>query len=55
MRDILAHHVLGLTTALLDPAFELFALAVDLIRIIIRELAPLLFYFSLCLLPIPSM
>jgi hypothetical protein len=48
--DIFAHHVSGKTVALLDLAFELVALAVDLGEIVIGELAPLLFDFPFGLL-----
>jgi len=41
--DVFAHHVLGQTVTLLDLAFELVTLSVDLGEIVIGELAPLLF------------
>jgi hypothetical protein len=50
--DVLTHHIFGKTVALLDYAFKLFALSVDLSQIVLSELAPLLFDLTLSLLPI---
>jgi hypothetical protein len=50
--DVFAHHISGETIALLDYTFKLFALSVDLSKIVISELAPLLFDPALSLLPI---
>src|SRR5262249_7391895 len=50
--DVLPHHILGETVAMLDHTFKLFALSVDLSQIVIGELAPLLFDPALSLFPI---
>src|ERR1700681_3917213 len=50
--DILLRLVLRNAIAFLDFSFELIALALDLIELVVRELASLLFHFSLHLLPI---
>src|SRR5580704_6156322 len=50
--DVLAHHVFGQAIALLDPAFELVALAVDLREIVVGELTPLLLDLAFGLLPV---
>jgi hypothetical protein len=49
--DILAHHVFRQSIALLDFALELLALSVDLRKIVIGELTPLLFDPASRLLP----
>jgi hypothetical protein len=52
--DILLHHVLGMTVALLDLAFELLALAVYRNKVVVSELAPLFLDLADELLPSPS-
>src|ERR1035437_7588877 len=50
--DILLHHVLGMTVALLDLAFELLALAVYRGKVVVSELAPLFLDLADELLPV---
>jgi hypothetical protein len=50
--NILAHHVLGQTVALLNLALELIALTVDLADVVVGQLAPLFLDFALGLLPV---
>jgi hypothetical protein len=50
--DLLLHHVLGMTIALLDLAFELLALAVNRGKVVLSELAPLFLDLSDELLPV---
>ena len=50
--DLLLHHVLGMTVALLDLAFELLALAVNRGKVVVSELAPLFLDLSDELLPV---
>src|SRR6516162_857458 len=50
--DVLAHLISGETVALLDYTLKLFALSVDHLKIVIGELAPLLFDLALSLFPI---
>src|ERR1700724_1496948 len=50
--DILLHHVLGMTVALLDLSFELLALAVYRGKVVVSELAPLFLDLADELLPI---
>ena len=50
--DILLHHVLGMTVALLDLAFEVLALAVYRGKVVVSELAPLFLDLADELLPV---
>src|ERR1700724_4241769 len=50
--DILLHHVLGMTVALLDLSFELLALAVYRGKVVVSELAPLFLDLADELLPV---
>src|SRR4029077_19352679 len=50
--DVFAHHVFGQAIALLYFAFELVALAVDLGKIVVGELTPLLLDLAFGLLPV---
>ena len=51
--DVFAHQILGQAVALLDPSFQLIAAAVDLSKIIVGQLTPLLFDLAFCFLPVP--
>ena len=50
--DLILHLILGMAVALLDLAFELFALAFYLGQIVVSELAPLFLDLAGELLPI---
>jgi len=50
--DLILHQVLGMAVALLNLAFELFALAFYLGQIVVSELAPLFLDLAGELLPI---
>jgi hypothetical protein len=50
--DVLLGPIFLVTIALLDFAFQLIALAIDNVQIIVSELAPLFFDFALGLLPV---
>ena len=50
--DILLHHVLGMTVALLDIAFELLALAIYRCKVVVSELGPFFLDLADELLPV---